>query len=588
MPTDPPIADALDPDALDGDGPIELRLDAGAAFPEYDPAALDLEAELIEAERLHAQDDPAPAPRPPLTAGQLALRGAAALSGLGFVGSLLTGALNLGLLAMVTGMAVLAAWITHEPLAQFRLGRRQRRRIGDDLIARGFSRADKAAWRRDGVTLRWQGFVDPHVGSLAPAALAGKIETPPSWIELRAPLGDGLPANAGLAPADRSGLGVEWADHLVTTGDAAFDDRFSLEGPPRPLLALLDAELRGLLLDLDDGGGAVEIADGLLVLRAQCVDGAGESVERFADLLRRIGARLGEPVEARLRRQLLAHRARGPVLHRLLPCLDDLDHRAVAGLLDASAARWPWLAVVRATRIGGAPLREAVADALTRDPRNAPWIVVEPALRRLLTDATLAAPDQAAPLAGLDLARLSPTVFQPLIRLALAHRPAGDATVVRLLRPRDALAIYLDDGGDPAALDVLAEHHQPGDDAIEQALRQVAQFPVDHLALPAVAALGRIGDARTAAWLDRQLEDARRSGIISRQDGLAAGIRSIRHRARRTRDARAETLGGGLAMAAGAATDGRLSPAAGGELTVAADGGVGETADDGADGGRGR
>lgn len=540
MHDDTRIADALDPDALDGDGPIELRLDPDAAFPEYD------------------LPEPEPPPRPPLTTGQLALRGAAALCGLGFVGALLTGALDLGLVAMVAGMAVIAAWIVHEPLAQSRLGRRQRRRIGQALINRGFTAVDTRSWQREGLTVRWDGFVDPHVGALAPAALAGKIEAPASWLVLQASPHD-LPAETRLAPADRTGLGVEWADHLVTTGDPAFDTRFSLDGPARPLLALLDGELRGLLLGLDDGGCTVAIADGALTLRARGVDAADEPVDVFEDLLRRVRARLGEPIEARLRRQLLASRARGPILHRLLPCLDDIEHPEVVTLLEASTARWPWLAVVRATRGGGAALADAVAHALRQDPRNAPWTVVEPALRRLLADGVDLVP--------LGLAALGPTLRQPLIRLLLAHQPAGDALVVELLRRTDALAIYLDDGGDPAAIDVLADHHRPGDDGIEQALRQVAQFPVDHLALPAVAALGRIGDARTAAWLDTQLDEARQYGVIARQDGLAASMRAIRHRGRRDRDARAETLGGGLAVADAGATDGRLSPAAGGELS---------------------
>jgi HEAT repeat protein len=126
-------------------------------------------------------------------------------------------------------------------------------------------------------------------------------------------------------------LAFAWARD-TKLGDAAFDNRFSLEGPKGLIFALLDAETRRLLLSLD-AEGPLEVSGGSL--RAEMVD---EKVPRLLPLVLDLGGRLAQAMDVEVPRRLAENAARDPEvevrLQSLLLLVRELpEHPATAEAL---------------------------------------------------------------------------------------------------------------------------------------------------------------------------------------------------------------------------------------------------------------
>lgn len=85
-----------------------------------------------------------------------------------------------------------------------------------------------------------------------------------------------------------------WGAREIELGDEPFDSRFFVEGPPRLVLALFDAEMRRLMIDAEEASlhGELEIVDG--EIRAETWD---SQLPELLPILLEIGRRLAQPAD---------------------------------------------------------------------------------------------------------------------------------------------------------------------------------------------------------------------------------------------------------------------------------------------------
>jgi hypothetical protein len=122
-----------------------------------------------------------------------------------------------------------------------------------------------------------------------------------TWLQVRIP---DLPGFAGVKL--RRTMYAIWGGDEIQAGDEPFDEAFFIEGPVQLVTAMLDAEVRRLLLEAN-AEAEVEIRDG-----AVCAQASTAALPRILPLLLAIGQRLTQNLDVARR---MADNAR----HDLLP-----------------------------------------------------------------------------------------------------------------------------------------------------------------------------------------------------------------------------------------------------------------------------
>ncbi len=268
----------------------------------------------------------------------------------------------------------------------------------------------------------------------------------------------------------------------IEIGDPQFDRTFFIEGPMRPVLALLDAETRRLLTRAN-AEGSLQITTGTLRVEHM----SDEQVPRVLPLLLHIGQRLAQPVDVVRRLADNANRdpEAGVRLQNLRLLIRELPEapETVEALRTACSDQSP-------------EMRLQAAKALGSEGRDVLLDLAE----SLVDDAV-----SAEAVATLDR-ELSFERTQALLDHALDKR---------LLKTARACLEALGKSGDAAA--------------VEPSLIRALQREEADLRVAAAHALGRVGSAAAVLplketterfWLDQELRRATRQAIAEIQSGL--------------------------------------------------------------------
>jgi len=330
---------------------------------------------------------------------------------------------------------------------------------------------------------------------------------------------------AAPAPPEFHGVAIHPESSLelgkeIEIGDRNFDDAFHIQGPPRLVLALLDAETRRLLVDLKEKGGIL-IASGEL----RAVVPSAEKVADVLSLLLAVQKRFAPDVLQRLAENATQDPEPGVRLQNLLLLIRELSWSPVTdeALRKACLDPVPEIRLRAAKQLGAGghgvllELAERMADdavsaeALTALDRELPF-------------------DRLNAILGLALRwrrlRLARVCMEAIGRRGAA---AGVALLAKVLeREHGELA--------PAAAAALGAIGSP--DA-EPPLLEALQRDDENVRMAAAIALGRVGSAAAVpalkeaaerSRLDRELRRATRQAIAeiqSRAQGASPGQLSL-------------------------------------------------------------
>jgi len=308
----------------------------------------------------------------------------------------------------------------------------------------------------------------------------------------------------------------------IEIGESSFDSTFLLEGPAPQVLALLDAEMRSLLIEVNTEC-QLEISAG--ALRAE--DMSDEQVPYVLPLLLDIGRRLTQTTNVPQRLAENAHRdpEDGVRLRNLLALIGEhsRDPRTIEALRTACSDPSPEIRLRAAKELGaeGRGVLLDLAESLVDDAVSAEAVSILD--RALPFERTTAILDHA-----LD------RQYNQTTRVCLeALGKSGDTAAV------DALAqVMTREQGEPAAAaaQALGTTESP---AAEPPLIDALQREQADLRVAAATALGLLGsvaavlplkEAAERFWLDLELRRATRqaiAGIQSRLGGASPGQLSL-------------------------------------------------------------
>jgi HEAT repeat protein len=345
---------------------------------------------------------------------------------------------------------------------------------------------------------------------------------------------------------------VRWARE-TEVGDSQFDGTFFLEGPARQVLALLDAEMRRLLIEAN-AEGRLEVSRGSLQVESL----SDRQVPHVLPLLLEIGRRLAQPMDVLQRLTENAHRDDEPGvrLQNLLLLIRELPENqwTLEALRTACADPSPAIRLRAAKALGaeGRAVLLALAEGLADDTVSAE--AVSTLERELPFERTEAILSHALRWRRLQTARVCLDLLG-----SSGEAAAVDALAKVIGREKSELAsaaaLALGATGSPAAEQVL----------IEALLREEADLRV-----AAANALGRVGsvaavlpleEAAGRSWLDLDLRRATRQAIAeiqSRLPGASPGQLSL-----------AGTDTGQLSLAPDGAGHLSLAPGPAGQLSLA-------------------
>jgi hypothetical protein len=279
----------------------------------------------------------------------------------------------------------------------------------------------------------------------------------------------------------------------IEVGDPAFDETFLIQGPIRPVSALLDAETRRLLRDIHDGCRGVEIGGGTIVAEMM-----PSQLSLLLPLLLDVADRFAEPGEIRLRLADNAQRdpEAGVRLHNLLLLARELPDSpdTLAALRLACADESPEVRLRAAMELGAegrevllelaeSQVDDAVsAQAVTSLGRELPFerahLLLLQALRRRRVQTARACLDVLAisgaataveVLASVLARENSELAAAAALALGTTENPAAEPALIRALRREDkdvqvTAAKALGRVGTAAAvlpLKEVAEHRDP-------------------------------------------------------------------------------------------------------------------------------
>lgn len=335
-------------------------------------------------------------------------------------------------------------------------------------------------------------------------------------------------------------------------GDASFDARFLIQGPLRMVLALLDAETRGLLLRLSTANW-LEISIGSI--RAKT---SAEDVPHILPLLLDLGRRLTQSMDVDATRRLAENVKRDPEagvrLQNLLLLIREHpgDAATVEALRTACSDPSPELRLRAAQEMGaeGYDVLLELAESKEEDAVSAKAVSILG--RRLPVERAAAILDQA-----LGEHRIQ-TIWACLETISCRENAAAVEPLAKALaRKKGALAV--------AAAEALG---RTGSAAAESPLLQALENENMAVQAAAVNALGRVGSAAAVLplrevaerfWFDGDLRQATQQAIADIQSRLpdaAPGQLSL-----------AGAEGGQLSLATDPAGQLSLPPEEAGELS---------------------